>query len=78
MKITFILSLVLICFFPLFAKTPLQVQSENAQNILEKTMYRITHSWEMMKYHFSKGNKMLKDSAKKNAKEVIDKAKSEL
>ena len=76
MKLFAIFFFTLIFSFSLVAKTPLQVQSENAQNILDRTISKINHSWEMMKYHFSKGNELMKTSTKKNVKEVIDKTKS--
>lgn len=53
---------------PLQANTVLQTKTNEAQNILDKTISKIVHSWVMMKYHFELGNQRLRESAKAEKK----------
>lgn len=57
----------LLTLLPLHA-TPIQRQADHAQNLLEETLYRITHAWIMMQYHFEKGNQRLMESADSESK----------
>ncbi|MBR2440291.1 MAG: hypothetical protein IKB25_08865 [Lentisphaeria bacterium] len=69
--------LLAIFFFalPLTAQTVLQNQADHAQNYLDQTLLKIADSWKMMKYHFSEGNKKLKESAKEKLPELPEKLK---
>ena len=60
---------------PLYAETILQAQAEHAQNFLERTVNRISYSWEMMKYHFHKGNERLQESSGVDKEKIQDQIK---
>ena len=64
------LLLILLFSGSLHGQTILQKQADYAQNYLDLTFFRIAHSWEMMKHHFTEGNKKLKESANEKLPEL--------